>query len=193
MGKNTISLGRWLGIPVGLDYSWFLIFALLTWSMSTGVYPAQFPGWPDAVYWVTGAATAIMLFVSVLLHELAHSVVARASGMTVSNITLFLFGGVSQISAEPPSSGVEFRMASVGPLTSFGLALLFTLVQPLAAGSAPILALFRYLAYINLSLGVFNLVPGFPLDGGRVVRAAHLEGHRAASARRRPSPGTPAG
>ena len=178
MGKNTISLGRWLGIPVGLDYSWFLIFALLTWSMSTGVYPAQFPGWPEAVYWVTGAATAIMLFVSVLLHELAHSVVARASGMTVSNITLFLFGGVSQISAEPPSSGVEFRMASVGPLTSFGLALLFTLVQPLVAGSPPILALFRYLAYINLSLGAVQSGPRLPAGRRPGGPSPYLEGHR---------------
>ncbi|MDO9066088.1 MAG: site-2 protease family protein, partial [Chloroflexota bacterium] len=133
--------------------------------------PAEFSDWPTSVYWITGAATAIMLFVSVLLHELAHSVVARNDKMVVTNITLFIFGGVSQIAAEPPSAATEFRMAAVGPLTSFGLAIIFLLLQPVVSGFAPLLAMARYLTYINLSLGAFNLIPGFPLDGGRVLRS----------------------
>jgi Zn-dependent protease/CBS domain-containing protein len=171
LGRNAITLGRILGIPIALDYSWFLIFAFMTWSLASGYYPAEFSDWPQSVYWITGAATAIMLFVSVLLHELAHSVVARRDKMVVTNITLFIFGGVSQIAAEPSSAGAEFRMASVGPLTSFGLAIIFLLLQPLVAGIAPLLAMARYLAYINISLGAFNLIPGFPLDGGRVFRS----------------------
>ncbi len=171
MGRNTITLGRILGIPIALDYSWFLIFAFMTWSLASGYYPAEFSDWPVSFYWITGAATAIMLFVSVLLHELAHSVVARNDKMVVTNITLFIFGGVSQITAEPPSASTEFRMAAVGPLTSFGLAIIFLILQPLVSGFAPLLAMARYLAYINLSLGAFNLIPGFPLDGGRVLRS----------------------
>jgi Zn-dependent protease/CBS domain-containing protein len=171
LGRNAITLGRVLGIPVALDYSWFLIFAFMTWSLASGYYPAEFSDWPASVYWLTGAATALMLFVSVLLHELAHSVVARRDKMVVANITLFIFGGVSQITTEPPSARTEFRMAAVGPLTSFGLAIIFLLLQPLVSGVTPLLAMARYLAYINLSLGAFNLIPGFPLDGGRVLRS----------------------
>ena len=171
MGRNAITLGRVLGIPIALDYSWFLIFAFMTWSLASGYYPAEFSDWPTSVYWITGAATAIMLFVSVLLHELAHSVVARNDKMVVTNITLFIFGGVSQIATEPPSASTEFRMAAVGPLTSFGLAIIFLLVQPVVSGVAPLLAMARYLTYINISLGAFNLIPGFPLDGGRVLRS----------------------
>ena len=171
MGRNTITLGRVLGIPIALDYSWFLIFAFMTWSLASGYYPAEFSDWPTSLYWITGAATAIMLFVSVLLHELAHSVVARGDKMEVSSITLFIFGGVSQIAAEPPSAATEFRMAAVGPLTSFALAIIFAILQPVVSGFAPLLAMARYLTYINLSLGAFNLIPGFPLDGGRVLRS----------------------
>jgi Zn-dependent protease len=171
MGRNSISLGRIFGIAIALDYSWFLIFALLTWSLATGYYPAEFPNWPVAQYWVLGAVTAILLFASVLLHELAHSVVAQRDHMPVTSITLFIFGGVSQIGNEMPSAAAEFRMAIAGPLTSFAVALAATLVQPLLRGVTPLLALAEYLAYINVTLGIFNLIPGFPLDGGRVFRA----------------------
>jgi Zn-dependent protease/CBS domain-containing protein len=171
LGRNAINLGTILGIPIALDYSWFLIFAFMTWSLASGYYPAEFSGSPVSVYWIAGAATAIMLFVSVILHELAHSVVARHAKMAVTSITLFIFGGVSQIAAEPPSASTEFQMAASGPLTSFGLAIVFLLVQPLVSGVAPLLAMARYLTYINVSLGAFNLIPGFPLDGGRVLRS----------------------
>ncbi len=101
----TIPLGRVWGIPLDLDYSWFLIFGLLTWTLAVGYYPSEFPGWPASEYWVLGAVTAIMLFVSVVLHELGHSVVAIHYGVPVERITLFIFGGVSQIADEPPSPG----------------------------------------------------------------------------------------
>jgi Zn-dependent protease/CBS domain-containing protein len=171
MNRHTIPLGRILGIPIGLDYSWFLIFVLLTWTLAVGYYPAEFKNWPVAQYWIVGAITAIMLFVSVLLHELGHSVVAMHYKIPVRSITLFIFGGISQIGAEPSSAGVGFWISIAGPVVSFALAALFSLMQPFFAGVAPLLALSKYLAYINVALGVFNLVPGFPLDGGGVLRA----------------------
>lgn len=171
MNKSAISLGRIFGIPIGIDYSWFLIFALLTWSMATSYYPAEFGNWPVAQYWIVGALTAILLFVSVLLHELGHSVVALRYKIPVSSITLFIFGGVAQIGAEPPSAISEFWIAIAGPVVSFALAALFALLQLLVGGLAPLLALAKYLAYINGTLALFNLIPGFPLDGGRVFRA----------------------
>ena len=171
MNRSSISLGHILGIPIGLDYSWFLIFALLTWSLATSYFPAEFVGWPVAQYCIDGVLTAIMLFASVLLHELGHSVVAMRYKIPVRSITLFIFGGVAQIGAEPPSAIAEFWIAIAGPITSFALALFFGLLQPIVGAFAPVLALAKYLAYINGSLALFNLIPGFPLDGGRVFRA----------------------
>jgi Zn-dependent protease/CBS domain-containing protein len=171
MNRSSISLGRILGIPIGLDYSWFLIFALLTWSLATSYFPKEFTGWPVAQYWIAGAVTVILMFGSVLLHELGHSVVALRYKIPVRSITLFVFGGVAQIGAEPPSAIAEFWIAIAGPITSFALALFFALLQPLVSTLAPLLAIAKYLAYINGTLGLFNLIPGFPLDGGRVFRA----------------------
>jgi Zn-dependent protease len=171
MFRHTIPLGRIFGIRIDLDYSWFLILGLLTWALAVSYYPAEFGNWSTGEYWVMGLVTALMLFVSVLIHELGHSVVAQRFGMAVPRITLFVFGGVSEIAEEPASPRAEFAMAAVGPLTSFALAALFWELEPLVASSAPLLALTRYLAYLNLILGAFNLIPGFPLDGGRVFRA----------------------
>jgi len=171
MNRSAIPIGRILGIPIGLDYSWFLIFALLTWSLATGYYPAEFKNWPLAQYWIVGAATVILMFISVLLHELGHSAVALHYKIPVRSITLFIFGGVAQIGAEPPSAISEFWIAIAGPVTSFALALFFGLLQYVVSPLAPLLALAKYLAYINGTLGLFNLIPGFPLDGGRVFRA----------------------
>ncbi len=171
MNRSTIPLGRIIGIPIGLDYSWFLIFALLTWSLATHYYPAEFKNWPATQYWIVGALTVIVMFGSVLLHELGHSVVALRYKVPVRSITLFVFGGVAQIGAEPPSAIAEFWIAIAGPITSFALAILFRLLQPLVSVFAPVLAIAEYLAYINGTLGLFNLIPGFPLDGGRVLRA----------------------
>lgn len=171
MKLQSIRLGKLAGIPVYLDYSWFIIFALLTWTLATTYFPAEFKGWPVLEYWVIGAVTAISLFVSVLLHELGHSVVARRYKIPVSKITLLIFGGVAQIESEPPYALAEFWIAIAGPAVSFALAGLFTLLAPTLSGISPVLAIAKYLAYINGTLGLFNLIPGFPLDGGRVFRA----------------------
>jgi Zn-dependent protease/CBS domain-containing protein len=171
MTRHNIPLGRILGIPIGLDYSWFLIFALLTWSLASSYYPAEFKNWPAALYWFMGAVTAILLFVSVLLHELGHSVVALRYKIPVRSITLFIFGGIAKIGTEPPSAAAEFFVAIAGPIVSFTLAVFFTVVKPVVAGIEPLWGLAKYLAYINTALVLFNLVPGYPLDGGRVFRA----------------------
>ena len=168
---RSISLGRILGIPLGLDYSWFLIFALVTWSLAGSYFPEQYPGWSTGLYWTIGLATSLLFFASVLLHELGHSVIALRNGIPVRSITLFIFGGVAQIGREPGSPGVEFRVAIAGPIVSFALAGLFYTLGWFGAGLAPLAALATYLAYINGSLAIFNLIPGFPLDGGRVFRA----------------------
>jgi Zn-dependent protease len=171
MTRHTIPLVRIAGIPVGLDYSWFLIFALLTWMLATNHFPAEFPDWAPSLYWLVGLATALLFFVSVLLHELGHSVVALRYRIPVRSITLFVFGGVAQISDEPPSAGAELSIAIAGPLVSFALAALFYALQLTAGGIPPLYGLAKYLAYINVVLGAFNLIPGYPLDGGRVFRA----------------------
>ena len=171
MNQHTIPLGRILGIPIRLDYSWFLIFVLMTWTLAVSYYPAEFKNWPIIQYWAVAAATAIMLFVSVLLHELGHSIVALRYKVPVKNITLFIFGGVSLISAEPPSAISGFWLSITGPLVSFALAAFFSLLQTALTGIAPLWAFFKYLTYINIALGLFNLIPGFPLDGGGVFRS----------------------
>lgn len=172
MNRQSISLGRILGIPITLDLSWFLVFALLTWSLATSVLPAEFGRWPVMQYWIVGTATALMMFVSVLLHELGHSMVARRYRIAVRRITLFFFGGVAEIGSEPPSAVAEFWIALAGPAVSLALAIGFALLQPITRAATPLLALTRYLAYINGSLTLFNLIPAFPLDGGRIFRSA---------------------
>jgi Zn-dependent protease/CBS domain-containing protein len=171
MNRHTIPLGSILGIPIGVDYSWFLIFGLITWTMAVGYYPAEFKNWPTVQYWIVAAATAIMLFVCVLLHELGHSMVAMRYRIRVRSITLFLFGGISQIETEPTSAMAQFWISIAGPAVSFALAAVFFLLRPVLADVAPLFALGKYLIYINIALGVFNLIPGFPLDGGGVFRA----------------------
>jgi Zn-dependent protease len=171
MRRHAIPAGRVLGIPLELDFSWFLVLALLTWALAVGHYPAEFKNWTPGLYWIMGAVTAVMLFVSVLLHELGHSIVARRYKIPVRRITLFIFGGVSQIEAEAATASADFRIAVAGPLVSLLLASLFAGLKPFVAGVSPLLVLVRYLSYINLALALFNLIPGFPLDGGRGLRA----------------------
>lgn len=171
MSRHGIPIGRLFGISIDLDYSWFLIVALLTWMLAASYYPTQFPGWTEGAYWAIGFATAILLFISVLIHELAHSVVAQRYGIPVPRITLFLFGGVSQIATEPPNAASEFWIAIAGPLTSLAIAAIGWEIEPLFVGQQLIFALIRYLWVLNLILALFNLIPGFPLDGGRVLRA----------------------
>src|SRR6266852_4824953 len=169
---GSLNLGKIAGISIYINVSWFIILVLLTWSLATGWFPIFYPGWTATTYWVISLVSALLLFVSVLLHELAHSLVARARGLSVKNITLFIFGGVSNIEQEPTSPGVEFQVAVVGPLTSLLIgALCFLLLLPLRGTHSPLEGILFYLAVTNVLLGVFNLIPGFPLDGGRVLRS----------------------
>jgi Zn-dependent protease len=151
--------------------TWFLVFALLTWSLSEGLFLDEHPGWDRATGWVAGVLTSLLLFGSLLLHEFSHCVIAGRRGLEVMSITLFIFGGVSSLKGEPRQPGDEFRIAIIGPVTSFALAALFAAAGLALWGTGADTAAF-YLAAINAVLGVFNLLPGFPLDGGRVLRAA---------------------
>ena len=168
----SFRIGRIAGIDIGINYSWLLAFFLIAWSFAVGVFPVLSPGGGTPAYWVAGFVEAVLMFVCVLLHELAHSLVARSRGMSVSSITLFIFGGVSNLEEEPAKAGTEFYMAIVGPLTSLVLAVIFYAIYLVFPGHTSLIAItIYYLAYINLSLGLFNLIPGFPLDGGRVFRS----------------------
>lgn len=169
--EASVKLGRIWGIPIGLHSSWFLIFGLLTWSLGTGYFPAEYPSLGIGVNILLGVITSGLFFASVLAHELGHSFVALRNQIPVKGITLFIFGGVAQITKEPQSPGVEFRIAIAGPLVSLALGLMFgglwLLDQAVPIMAAPSV----YLMRINLILAFFNLIPGFPLDGGRVLRA----------------------
>jgi Zn-dependent protease/CBS domain-containing protein len=171
--RRGIELFRLYGIKVRLDWSWFLIFLLLLWSLSSGYLPSIQPEQSTLYYWVAGGIAVLLFFASILLHELAHSLVARAYGLEVPAITLFVFGGVSELKDEPTKPTHELLIAVVGPLTSFLLAGVFwALHRAFGEGSGSLVAVIAgYLAWVNLALGVFNLLPGFPLDGGRVLRA----------------------
>jgi Zn-dependent protease len=164
------TLGRLFSIPIGIHSGWLFIFGLVTWSLASGYFPSQHPGWPGAAYWLVGLATSLLFFVSLLLHELAHAIVAQRNGVPVRSIILFLLGGVAQFSREPATAGAEFRIAAAGPLASLGLGLGLNWLGSFADNAAwgtPV----SYLGRINLLLGGFNLLPGLPLDGGRLLRA----------------------
>jgi Zn-dependent protease/CBS domain-containing protein len=171
MRNKHISLGKITGIPIDLDYSWFLILALLTWMLAANYFPHEFKNWSVEAYWLAGLATSLFFFLSILLHELGHSMIAKIYKIKVRRITLFIFGGVSEITSEPPKSISEFWIAVAGPVTSFLLAGIFYLLSRAASGIAYLAAPLQYLAFINFLLAAFNLIPGFPLDGGRVLRS----------------------
>lgn len=169
---GTFRIGKIAGIDIDIHVSWIIILVFLTVSLATGWFPQLYPGWSTATYWLIAFLSSLLLFVSVLLHELAHSLVARRRGLPVKSITLFIFGGVSNIEREPQSPGVEFQIAFVGPLTSLVIgAICFLLQVPLRGSNSPLEGILFYLAVTNILLGVFNLIPGFPLDGGRVLRS----------------------
>ncbi|HXG40658.1 MAG TPA: site-2 protease family protein [Candidatus Limnocylindrales bacterium] len=172
MLRGSIRLFRIAGIDVAIHPSWLIIFALVTWSLAIHYFPEAVPGTRrgSPAAWALGLVAAILLFGSVLVHELAHSLVARARGLDARSITLFIFGGVSNLAAEAPRPSTEFLVAIVGPLTSFALAgIAFLLANVIVDPGLE--AVFGYLAIVNALLGGFNLIPGFPLDGGRVLRA----------------------
>jgi len=168
---NIVTIG---GIKIGIDFSWVFIAILLTWTLAGGYFPFQFPHLSGETYWLMGALGMLGLFVCIVLHELGHAVVAKHYKLPVEQITLFLFGGVAEIKKEPKSPKVEFLMAIAGPIVSVVLAAgLYVLAQ---AGerlewSVVAIGVISYLATINLIIVVFNMIPAFPLDGGRVFRA----------------------
>jgi Zn-dependent protease len=168
----SIRVIRVFGIDVGIHWSWVFIFLIVTWSFAMGVLDHFYPGWTDAQLWLAGAAVSAVFFLSVLLHELSHAVVSNRNGLPVRSITLFVFGGVANLTREPDTPEVELRIAAVGPLTSLALgaffAALWAILLPFSEGLAGISA---NMSIINVSLALFNMLPGFPLDGGRVLRS----------------------
>jgi Zn-dependent protease/predicted transcriptional regulator len=167
---SGIRLGKILGIPIYLHPSWFIIFALITFSLGTQ-FTSQHPSWSPAQHWIVGVATAILFFGSVVFHEVSHSAVALRYRLPVLSITLFVFGGIARINAEPSSAKQEFNIAIAGPASSFFLAGVFYLVSKVVPGNEIIFATTTWLWQINFALAAFNLLPGFPLDGGRIFRS----------------------
>jgi Zn-dependent protease/CBS domain-containing protein len=170
MLRNTFRLFSVAGIEVGIHVSWLAIFALLTFSLATGFFPQAVPSLSPLEAWGLAAVAAILFFGSVLIHELAHSFTARARGLDARSITLFIFGGVSNLGGEAKQPSVEFVVAIVGPLSSFAIAGVSYVLARILPGEA-LQALFGYLAVVNALVGGFNLIPGYPLDGGRVLRS----------------------
>jgi len=174
--RAQITLGKIAGISIGLHYSWFIIAFLIALSL-TGHFHAVMPQWSNAVVWASSLITAVLFFVTLLLHELAHSLLAKAKGLRVRAITLFALGGVSQIETESPDAKTEFWIAIVGPLSSLLIGVVCILLARLsgwrsgAEPSTPGAAILLWLGYINFILAAFNMIPGYPLDGGRVLRA----------------------
>lgn len=187
MGKS-IRLFRISGIPIGLHPSWFIIFLFLTWSLANGYFANRAADLPFVGIWALGIATSVLFFGSVLAHELGHAFVALRNKIPVKSISLFFLGGVAEIDREPSAPGEEFRIAIAGPMVSLALALVFNSLAQVSSDIAFMSAAFSYLGRVNLLLGVFNLIPGFPMDGGRILRAAiwkvtgdHYQATRAAS------------
>jgi Zn-dependent protease len=169
--SSSFHLGRIFGIPIFIHYTWFIIFALVTLTLARGFFH-NFYIWPEWLYWITGLVTSVLFFSSVVAHELSHSLVSRYYGVPVRSITLFIFGGVAHIGREAAGPIRELAMALAGPLSSLAIGGLFHVVHRVALPySEPVAALAWWLRYINIALAVFNLIPGFPLDGGRVFRA----------------------
>ncbi len=178
MFGRRIDLFKLFGFTVRLDMSWVIIAVLVTWSLAEGFFPSQYPSLSRTAYWLMGAAGALGLFGSIVFHELSHSLVARRYGVPIRGITLFIFGGVAEMDEEPPSPKAEFRMAIAGPIASILLSLGFYGAHFTAKAGGwpvPLLGVIRYLGFINGLLAAFNLIPGFPLDGGRVLRSVLWE------------------
>ncbi len=174
MLKTNFRLFKIFGIPLEINVSWFIIFGLVSWSLVSFYFPAHYPSFSVATHWVMGLVAALLLFVSVILHELGHSIVAKTHGVPIKRITLFLFGGVSQLAREAADPLTEIKIAIAGPAVSYALMMVFFALYHVvsrSAGPEGVAPVLRYLAYVNGILGTFNLIPGFPLDGGRLLRA----------------------
>jgi Zn-dependent protease len=173
MFTRRFTLFRLFGFEVRLDLTWFLLAFLVTWSLALGFFPATIPGLSYTAYWWMGVAGTVGLLFSIVFHEFSHAFVARRYGLPIHGITLFIFVGVAEMQQEPPTAKSEFLMAVAGPIASFVLALVFYQLYAVTAREAPgaFSAIMYYLGVLNLALALFNLVPGFPLDGGRMLRA----------------------
>jgi len=172
---HRVRLFRLLGFDVFVDASWLMLAALICWTLATGVFPVEVPDLRTSVYWWMGVCATVGLFASIVFHELMHSVIARRFQMPIRGITLFIFGGVAEMTSEPTSPMGEFLMAAAGPAASLALSFIFAALASTAGGSAeaaPVVGVLAYLGTLNRVLGLFNLVPAFPLDGGRMLRAA---------------------
>src|SRR5256886_4529372 len=172
--NGNVSLGRIAGIHVGFNWSLLVVAALIAWSLATSLLPSAAPGQPSGAYWAAGVISAFVFLASLLAHELAHSIVAMRRGVKVEGITLWLFGGVSRFSSDTNSPGTQALFTFVGPVTSLVLGAVFYVISIAASGGAHpglVAATLSWLGYINISLGVFNLVPAFPLDGGRLLQS----------------------
>ncbi|MFP3952239.1 MAG: site-2 protease family protein [Candidatus Bathyarchaeia archaeon] len=168
----SLNVGKISGIDIRLNFSWFLIFGLLTWSLAANYLPSQYPEQSVTFYWIVGAMAAVTLFISLLAHELAHSLVAQGEGMSIRSITLHFFGGVSELGEESRTPDTELKMASVGPISSLLIGLFFLVLwRTLTFSPLGLRAIFQYASYANLGLALFNSIPAFPMDGGRVLRA----------------------
>jgi Zn-dependent protease/predicted transcriptional regulator len=176
MFGKRLTVFKLLGFTVRLDLSWFFILILITWSLASGFFPQAYKGQSTFTYLLMGIAGALGLFASIVIHELSHSLVARRFGLPMSGITLFIFGGVAEMTDEPPSPKAEFAMAIIGPITSIVIGGVFfgfsQLIKNVSGVNNPFYSVLRYLGLINGALAMFNLIPAFPLDGGRVLRSA---------------------
>jgi Zn-dependent protease len=174
MLKRKMTLFKLLGFTVSVDASWGIILFLVVWSLSEGLFPGYFPDLSNQTYWLMGLVGALGLFVSIIIHEFSHSLVARKYGLEIKGITLFIFGGVAEMQDEPNSPKIEFFMAIAGPIASFILSILFAALYQVAKITefpVPIIGILGYLSAINMLLAVFNMVPAFPTDGGRILRS----------------------
>ena len=170
--RDSLTLGRVAGIQVGINWSWLVVLALIVWTLARGIFPTMNPGLSDGTYAVMAVVAALLFFLSLVLHEYGHALVARREGMEIDGITLWLFGGVAKFKGMFPSAGAEFRIAVAGPLVSLALGALFVLVAWLGELPSSVDGVAAWLGWINLTLLVFNLLPALPLDGGRVLRSA---------------------
>ncbi len=170
--RHSWRIGRIFGIDIYIDSSWFVIFILFSWVLAANYFPHKYVDWSSSLYWVVGIVTSLLIFTSVLVHEVAHSLVALRQGEKVRSITLFILGGVAQITEEPKNPIREFTMALIGPLTSLMVGIIFFVFAFLTRGvNVQVSASASYLGLINVALAIFNLLPGFPMDGGRVLRS----------------------
>lgn len=175
MFGRSVSLFKLFGFEIKVDISWLILAALVTWSLASGLFPEYYKNLPAASYWWMGATGTVGLFLSIIFHELSHSLIARRYGISIKGITLFIFGGMAEMEDDPPNSKTEFLTAIVGPLSSFLIGVVLFLIKlwgEISGWPVTVTGVLSYLAWLNIVLAAFNLLPAFPLDGGRMLRSA---------------------